>query len=342
MASIKDVAQLAGVSFSTVSIIVNGKAAERKISAETQQRVLDAMRQLQYRPNIAAKKLKEGDKDKLVVALFWTFDFRRAMLARFLSELLKRVQESDTQIEIVVYPYTNRELYKEQALLQGNQFHVAIIANASDEDMEYLESIQSMVPIVLYNRLSDKYSSVNILDEEIGRKAAEHLYEQGYRHPLIVTSETKFAGMAGRESSFVDRMAELGGVLLPEPLVAADNSVEGGVELGQELLKGGLLEQTDALYCASDALALGLVHSLTEAGIRVPEQVAVLAVGNGNPHYSAYSNPPLTVVNVPMEEMARGCIDLVEKALHANEYKAERLYYDTELFARKSTRKKGE
>ena len=83
MASIKDVAQLAGVSFSTVSIIINGKATERKISEETQKRVWEAMRKLQYRPNISAKKLKEGETDKLVVALFWSFDFRRAMLIRF-------------------------------------------------------------------------------------------------------------------------------------------------------------------------------------------------------------------------------------------------------------------
>lgn len=342
MASIKDVAQLAGVSFSTVSIIINGKAAERKISQETQQRVLDAMRQLQYRPNISAKKLKEGEKDKLVVALFWTFDFRRAMLARFLSELLRRVQESQTEIEIVVYPYTNHELYKEQALAQGNQFHAAIIANASNDDIDYLNSIQPLVPIVLYNRFSDKYSSVNIHDEEIGRKAAEHLYEQGYRRPVILTSETKFEGMSGRESSFAARMEELTGERAEAVFRAEDNSVEGGVGAGKSLLEGNCLEKADSLFCASDALAIGVVHSLCEAGVQVPEQLAVIAVGNGNPHYSCYNNPPLTVVNVPMEEMARGCIDLVEKAVGNAGGTVERIYFDTELMVRKSTWKKGE
>ena len=338
MASIKDVAQLAGVSFSTVSIIINGKAAERKISEETQQRVRDAMKQLQYRPNISAKKLKDSENDKLVIALFWSFDFRKAMLARFLTGLQDCIQESQADIEIVVYAYKNKELYKEQSLIQGNQFHAAIIANASDEDLSYLDSIQTLVPIILYNRFSDKYSSVNIRDEEIGRLAAEHLYQQGYRRTALITSHSNFSGMLVRERSFVHRMEELGGSCLMDKIVT-ENSVEGGVAAGKNMLDGNLLDQSDSLFCASDAMAIGIVHSLYEAGYSVPEKVGIIAIGNGNPHYSKYNNPPLTVVNIPMEQMAHSCYDLVIREVNNMSDQIERIYFDTEIHARRSTEK---
>lgn len=339
MASIKDVAQLAGVSFSTVSIIINGKATERKISEETQKRVWEAMRKLQYRPNISAKKLKEGETDKLVVALFWSFDFRRAMLIRFLTGLQERLQENQSNIEVVIYPYKNRELCQEASLERSNRFHAAIIANASDEDLAYLDSIQALVPIVLYNRFSDKYSSVNIRDDEVGRIAAKHLYEQGYHRSILLTSEANFSGMIERERSFEEQFTALGGVCV-EKRILKENSVESGVTAGKELVRDGMLEKADSLFCASDALAIGVVHSLKEAGCQVPEELAVLAVGNGNPHYSCYSNPPLSVVNIPMEKMARSCYDLLIKEMDAMDDEVERIYFDTELLARRSTERK--
>ena len=84
MASIKDVAAKAQVSISTVSIIINGKSKERKISKETQEKVLNAMKELNYQPNLSAKKLRLADTKK-TIALFWTTDFRGVMLARFLD-----------------------------------------------------------------------------------------------------------------------------------------------------------------------------------------------------------------------------------------------------------------
>ncbi|MDE6185713.1 MAG: LacI family DNA-binding transcriptional regulator, partial [Lachnospiraceae bacterium] len=71
MVGIKDIAKKAGVSFSTVSIILNGRAEERKISPGTQKKVMDAVKELQYRPNISAKSLKEGRNSSFVIALFW-------------------------------------------------------------------------------------------------------------------------------------------------------------------------------------------------------------------------------------------------------------------------------
>ena len=73
MASIKDVAEMAGVSLSTASIVANGKSKERKISEATQKKVLETMKALNYIPNVSAKTLRRGESQKYVVALFWNF-----------------------------------------------------------------------------------------------------------------------------------------------------------------------------------------------------------------------------------------------------------------------------
>lgn len=71
MATIKDVAKQAGVSVTTVSIIINGKAEERKISAATQERVAEAMRDLGYQPNLSARRLRSQENERPVIAFFW-------------------------------------------------------------------------------------------------------------------------------------------------------------------------------------------------------------------------------------------------------------------------------
>ena len=80
MATIKDVAKAAGVSVTTVSIIINGKAEERKISEATRDRVLETMRELGYQPNLSARRLRNQDSKKPVIAFFWPIDYRTTIL----------------------------------------------------------------------------------------------------------------------------------------------------------------------------------------------------------------------------------------------------------------------
>ena len=93
MASIKDVAEMAGVSLSTASIVANGKSKERKISEATQKKVLETMKALNYIPNVSAKTLRRGESQKYVVALFWNFDFRSIMMHRFLFGFQNKIKE---------------------------------------------------------------------------------------------------------------------------------------------------------------------------------------------------------------------------------------------------------
>lgn len=338
MSSIKDVAKRAGVSLSTVSIIVNGKAEERKISKATQERVRQAMTDLNYYPNISAKKLKRGYADKLIIALFWTFDFRKGMMSRFFSGLQEKIQVMQANSSIFIYPYTNGELYREAENFDGSHFHAAIVANASKEDLQFLEELDTVIPIILYNRFSERFSSVNMNDTLIGQLAADHLYQKGYRNPFILGSHVNFPGASMRREAFFAQMSTYGITIPDENIRNVTNSIAGGAEFIYEHdMTGDRIQSIDSFLCDSDAIALGLIHALQQYAIPVPETIGIIAIGNGDPQYTKYSNPSLTVINIPMEQMAASCYDLIKIHINNPDIKPTQIYFKTELIARKST-----
>jgi LacI family purine nucleotide synthesis repressor len=337
MPSIKDVAARAGVSLSTVSIIINNKAEERKITKETQQKVLHAIEELGYSTNIAAKKLKLGTAQIYTIALFWTFDFRRGMLTRFFMGLQERMRTSDFPFNIVIYPYTTGELHKEMNSFTGGYFHAAVIANASPNDLRFLEKQTLSVPVVIYNRFSERFSSVNINDNRIGELAAKHLLTKGYSRPLVVGSHSSFPGATVRRHAFVGTMLDKGVAITPDEMVYVDNDAGGGYEYVMkniELLKE---KNIDSFFCDSDAIGLGLQSALVSQGISVPGQCGVIAIGNGDPQYSMYSTPSLTVIDIPMHLMASSCCDLLLNAQRQSGKPKEEIYFETKIYPRQST-----
>lgn len=338
MPNLKDVAALAGVSLSTVSIIVNNKAEERKISKETTERVLRAIDELGYRPNIAAKKLKLGANEPVTVALFWTFDFRRGMITRFFAGLQEQLASAGFLRNIVIYPYVGGKLHEELASFTDGHFHAAIIANATPEDLRFLEQQNLSLPVVLYNRFSERFSSVNLDDNKIGELAAAHLTNKGYIRPLVIGSHSSFPGATKRRHAFVGTMLDKGIPMGTDELLYVENSVEGGYQFAKQNLAAFTEKGVDSFFCDSDAIALGMQSAFTADGAAIPKRFGIIAVGNGEPQYAQYSNPSLTVIDIPMQQMATACCRLLETALtRQSTWQKEELYFKTELIARGST-----
>ena len=105
MATIKDVAREAGVSVTTVSIVINGKTEERRISPVTRDKVLAAMNALGYQPNLSARRLRSNDVKKPVIAFFWPVDYRINILASFLNYIQKELHTQNLDCELVIQTY---------------------------------------------------------------------------------------------------------------------------------------------------------------------------------------------------------------------------------------------
>ena len=150
--TLKDIADLAGVSVSTASIVMRGNGSKRKISDATQQKVLAAAKSLNYTPDMRAKALRSGFSGTAVVTLFWATDIRLQMLSRFIQGL--QAAPDGSRCEIMIKTYENDHL--REALTDGTLrgCNGIIICNPSGSDMDYLEQNNFPVPIVLYNRYS--------------------------------------------------------------------------------------------------------------------------------------------------------------------------------------------
>lgn len=341
MPNIKDVAAKAGVSLSTVSIVINNKAEDRKISRSTQEKVQRAIADLGYTPNISAKKLKSGAKNSVTIALFWTFDFRRGMITRFFSGLQSKIQKDSSNINIVIYPYTGDKLCDEILSFTQGYFHAAIIANATQKDIEFLETNNFSVPIVLYNRFSEHFSSVNMDDDKIGELSAMHLFEHGYRKPALISSQANFPGAKARRNAFIDAMAGKKIPIKSEDIFDVSNSVKGGYTWGIDNINLTQKNGYDSFFCDSDSIALGLQSAFLSMGIKVPQTFGIIAIGNGERQQAEFSYPSLSVVDIPLEDMAYGCCDLIKKQLDDRAAPKEHIYFETALHARASTDRTG-
>lgn len=322
MATLKDVAAQAGVSLSTASIVAKGQGDARKISAATQARVRDAMADLGYVPNAAARRLR-GKNERKNIALFWADDFREAMLARFLQGLHAAAAAYGTDVDISVYIYRAGELANAPALQGAPVFNAAIVANANASDLTFLAEFKPLVPTVLYNRRLEGYSSAAVSDSEIGQLAASEVFRfmesrksfdivfadllsSADAEPAVayLSAPYAFEGMKLREQAFVEEL-ELSGIWA-ERVPIDGNSAEDGKAITDELLAHGFR----VVFTPSDSVALGVLHACYQRGIRVPDRLGVISVGNGLPEYAANACPSLTCVEIPMEQMAGECLEL--------------------------------
>ena len=333
MATVKDIAKLSGVSPSTVSIILNGKSEQRKISQNTCQKVWEAVRVLGYQPNIAARTLRDrGERTVQTIALYWANGYRTSLLSRFLKGLENTENGDHASYEIVVFTYSNDELCKQEALLSGKRFHAAIIANASEKDMEFINSVVFPVPIVLYNRYSPEHYCVTVDNYKMGQLAAKALLEKARKKPWILDSTDVFPGMKRRVEGFIDNF-ENSGIAVPKTHIClSDNTLASGNEMIQKLVQQKeFKENCDSIFCLSSAIAHGCLFALNRNNIKVPQEISVISIGSGEDSYHQFCIPPLSNVHLPMEKMANACLDTLLKLLNHKEPEEKNILFDTPL-----------
>lgn len=317
MVTIKDIAQAVGLSPSTVSIVLGGKAEKRKISRETQKKIFDAATELGYQANIAARTLRgRTGTEELHIAMLWAEDFRAGIMVRFWDGLRDELSCLDKKVQLSILPYTNDHLADVESLTRTSEFHAAIICNASYQDILFLQSTQLAIPVVLYHRTCEGYSSVDVDDAYMGALAARVFSAQGLHTAAVVTGDPVFAGMETRVEGFRLESSRHGLEVLS--ILHCGNAIDDGYMIIRQYLQGDWASvHPDALFCGSSAIAHGAIRAFWEAGLMPAQQPKIIAIGNGTRKEDCYSIPSLSVVDLPMEEMAAECLHIL-LALIAN------------------------
>lgn len=334
MATIKDVAKLAGVSVTTVSIIINGKSGERKISVQTQERVQEAMRELGYQPNLSARRLRFQESRKPVIAFFWPLDYRTMILASFLNALQLECADSGFDCEIVVQTYTNDHLDQYHSAISKTGYSGVVVGACSAKDLEYLEGLSPQMPIVLINRHSEHLSTVCTDNRMIGLTAARQLRQKGYTEAAVFASHAAYLATTQRTQAFLDACSQIGLHTTPEFIFYGNGTPRDGYRLASSYC--GNADRPKAIFCDSDSMALGALRAFHDLGIQLPKDAEMLSIGMLDAALTEYSSPSLSVIEMPNRKIGSEVIRLLQKKLSSNDLSPTHINLDASLILRES------
>ena len=319
---IREIAKAAGVSSSTVSVVMNGRGDKLRIAKATQQRVRDIAEQLNYTPNIAAKRLRSGVSDETgyVIALFTNLEVLQmntgaALTSRMIARFVLAARERNIHAEFVLQPYYPGELSMLHSKLNGNMFSGAIITSASDDDLAFLMNNDFSMPIIVMNRNTNgKYMTVQINDYEAGMKCAEIFSQNGHRRVAVI---------GGRDSSLATRLRTLGiqdgcrkyGIeMRPEWLIERSQCDSPESQTIERLLTPK--DAPTALVVMNDRALMNLLDTCRRKGISAPKDLEYIAYGTNDMY--RYYTPSVTSFAALPEDLADGSLELMLLALKNN------------------------
>ena len=334
MATMKDVAKLAGVSASTVSIVINNKSQERSIPEETVKKVNAAIRALGYRPNLAAQRLRGVSMVKLIIALYWPIDMRSYSMGWVLRCIQEELQALYFDCDLMVRTYKSGHLSEVVELTDNCRFDGAIIGGVSREERGYLESIKPKIPIVFFNRDSKKYNSVCGDDRALARGVAELFSRCGHTEAAVFTAGANYAATESRLRHFAEQCDAFGMRLKTEHIIQTQDTMEGGVQAARLLLTQEMHPR--AIFCMTDSLAIGAVYELNQRGKRIPEEYSVIANALFFPEFTQYNTPAITVATVSIRKLATECTRILVNQLTNYTTKAVHQVIEPEFFLRDS------
>ena len=253
-ATARDVAALVGCSTATVSLVVNGKA-DGRVTPETQERVWNAVRELDYRVHTAASRLATGNPGNVV---FLSPDPTNPFFSLLLDGLLEGLDE---RLSLSLATPTGGDDYDPQTVRRVQSGDVAALVLASPGD-ELVKSLRSGRPTVLIDagvRVKGM-SGIDVDVAEAGRLLADHLFDLGHRRFAYVGVDRDKLTLRKRRDRIGSRLRELGAAIAVPDLAAARMTMDAGYQAAASAIETWVDAGVTAVICADDLLAFG-VHA---------------------------------------------------------------------------------
>ncbi|MEV0598973.1 LacI family DNA-binding transcriptional regulator [Streptomyces sp. NPDC050315] len=332
MVGIKDVAREAGVSVGTVSNVIN---RPERVSQETRARVQAAIERLGYVRSESARQLRAGSS-RLVALLVLD------MANPFFVDLARGAERAARRAGLGVVVCNSGQNPDEEAeylALFAEQRVNGVLVTPADPTGRTLDTLRRQgTPFVLVDRVAPgtEQCSVSVDDVAGGALIGRHLAQAGHRTLAYVSGPPHLRQVQDRREGMHRALAEAG--LPPEALLelpAGQLDVAAGRDAGARLL--GLAQRPTAVFCANDLLALGVLQAMYAAGVRVPEDLAI--VGYDDIEFAAAAAVPLTSVRQPAAALGNMAAELLleETGQAAPDHCHQRVVLQPELVVRQSS-----
>lgn len=307
--TIREVAKRAGVSISTVSRVLTGNA-KNHMRPETEARVLQAIRELDYSPNKYARALK---RQRTGVVGVIAPDISNP----FFSQLLRGVENVAYRHDYLVLTCdAENSLDKEnryiEILIEERVEGVILISSTSrNEEVERL--LRKRVHLVLADRKLENIEAPMVIADNFkaGYILTKHLLGLGYREIGFIQGPEGLSTARDRFQGFLRAMEEAGVKVHEKYLKEADYTLKGGYEAAQEMLNG---ELPQAIIAANDLMAIGAIRALEDNGLSVPRDVGI--AGFDNIPLATLAKPRLTTIDIPAYEMGQEAMEMLLETIN--------------------------
>jgi LacI family transcriptional regulator len=317
-ATLRDVADLAGVSTKTVSRVVNH---QNEISESTRQRVQSAIDQLDYRPNILARSLIHQRSNTLAVVA-WGIDYYGP--SRTIVGIEQEANELGYSLflNLVNHPTDNHEQILDTLISRRVEGIIwAIPQVGKNRNWIRTNHLDQLPPVVFLTMESHRGISVVSIDNRDGaRQAVQHLLQQGKRKIGIITGPLTWWEASERYAGWQEALEQAGLEASPALVAKSDDWSSMNGERGMR----ALLAQTpdiDAVFASSDQIALGALGIVHQLGRRVPQELAI--VGFDNIPESAFFWPPLTTIYQQLVDVGSIAVNTLHEMISARRLERE-------------------
>ncbi|WP_250707988.1 LacI family DNA-binding transcriptional regulator, partial [Actinomyces sp. 217892] len=314
MATLRDVARLAGVSAMTVSNVINGR--EGKVSAATIARVRAAVEEVGYVPNASARSLASSSS-RIIALVYGAVPGRAALDSPYESLFVGACEERarDGGFALMLCGAT-RVTDTIAQLRSWNVSAAVVMATTATTPRDFASRIAAPTVFVDAYEDLDEVSYVDIDDAGGARLAGEKIAAAGHRHVAFVGPSTARPGVVRARLDGLRRgLAEHGVALRRRDIFLAEVDFEQGRTLAHRLVQGR--REVTAVFASGDLLALGIVAGLRQCGRDVPGDVSV--VGFDGLDMSTYTVPPLTTVRQSVRDKATTAVDYLIEAIGEDE-----------------------
>ena len=334
--NLKQVAELAGVSVSTVSRVLNGKTC---VNENTRQVVLKTIRETNYRPNALAKSLKMGRTNTICLMVPSIANLMFPKLVRGLEDAARKNGFT------VMLCNTDEDENLERAYIENMKLRMVdgfIICSLSSTASHIQSLRDDNYPVVLVNRFDEGdtslFDTVSADNYQIGYIATHYLARTGHKTIAIAQGRDDLLLYRERMHGYMQALEDSGIPYREELVMREGSGNESFYGLAQSLLKR--VPSTDAIFCTSDPKAFVVMHALHDMGIEIPEDVSVIGVDNVS--LDSMMEPPLTTVTQHLYDMGVSAANsLIRQIEYKERYgllpKPEKTVFTPNLIVRRST-----
>lgn len=328
MATILDVARLAGVSRTTVSRVLNNQP---RVDEETRKKVFEAIEELNYQPSRVARNLRKQET-KLIAALI------PCISNPFFGSLIQGMEQVAIKKGYnVILCSTGEDPMREMEYLQmlKRKQVDGVILTALRNPLEQVRSYCEYGPIVLACEYveDDSIPAVVIDNIKAAQCVTEHLIMKGHKRIAFINGPEQNILCDDRKKGYMNALKKYGIPVSHGLIMYSNFTIEGGFDCGKQLLK--LEKKPTAIFAANDDMAVGAIQAVQREGLRVPQDLAV--AGFDNIQVSRVIQPNLTTIDQPIFQIGVKSMEILMLCLEGTALEEKRVVLDTNLCIREST-----